>query len=107
MYMQSPNLACNVSIKLDTKPLKIPGLRRFSLIFTGDDHCEMEIKGFLLPADNREISSPSVLLGGKKYSICTLSPSMQERLLRCFEFEDLFPVREEPVESAPVREYLR
>jgi len=83
----------NLRVVFDEKPLKTPGLRRFSLVFSGDGTQELIIKGFLLPSDNKEIRPPTVILQGKPYSIVQLSPSLQQGLLDEFYRQEQFPQR--------------
>jgi len=83
----------NLRVVFDEKPLKTPGLRRFSLVFSGDGTQELIIKGFLHFPDNKEIRPPVVMLGGKPYSIVQLSPALQQGLLDEFYRQEQFPQR--------------
>jgi hypothetical protein len=89
--MEQPTF--NLSVEFDDKPLKNPHLRRLSLIFKGAGKEELVIRGFLLPQDHKELLPPSTIVSGQRYSIATLSPMLQERILNSFCFEDLYPVR--------------
>jgi len=75
----------SLRVAFDDKPLKASGIRRFSLIFTGDSNQELVIRGFLLADNPKAIQAPSVVLaGGKSYSVAILSPALQQGLLKEF-----------------------
>jgi hypothetical protein len=84
-------MSFSLRVAFDERPLKTPGMRRFSLIFTGDGDQEIAIRGFLFSDNPKEIKAPTTALAsGKPYSVAILSPALQLVLLEAMEDHKLF-----------------
>jgi len=80
----------SLRVAFDERPLKTSGVRRFSLIFTGDGGQEVVIRGFLLADNPKEIQPPRVALAtGKGYAVAVISPALQQGLLESMEDQGL------------------